>query len=398
MTAKTTKRSTAIDTASSLMAVASLALINKLLKDKAEELSNKLAELIDSSDLDKKMKKKIKKLCVIEAGDMELSDETTEEVKSSLVQIAKDNMPKQTRAKTTKLKDPEAPKRPTSGYILFCKDRRASLKEEQPDLKATEIMKQLGAEWKELSPRKKEKYTAKAKEDKSRYDEELKDYTRPSDDELAKLDVNKGKGTPGKRTRAKKPKDAPKGPISAYLYYASDMRASVKEEVDEKTGEALYTGTAIAKELGRRWKELSDKQKKKWVKKSEADKVRYQEEMKAYKARKAEEGQDAQPEEPKEQEVEEDLYASGDEAEPVETPKKSKKSKSKEVEEEPAPVEETPRRSKRSKKSKEVEEETETPKSKKSKKVEVSIGALKRPKIQPIEEDVTEEELFGDDE
>ncbi len=80
------------------------------------------------------------------------------------------------KAKRAK-KDPNAPKRGKSGYIYFTMDRRAGLKEENPDLGFGEIASALGAEWKKLSAAKKAPFLKKAVADKARYDREMVKYS-----------------------------------------------------------------------------------------------------------------------------------------------------------------------------------------------------------------------------
>lgn len=45
--------------------------------------------------------------------------------------------------------------KPAGAYIFFCQDKRAGLKAEQPDLSASDILKELGALWKETSEEEK---------------------------------------------------------------------------------------------------------------------------------------------------------------------------------------------------------------------------------------------------
>lgn len=48
-------------------------------------------------------------------------------------------------------KDPNAPKRPVSGYMLWLNDVRSQLKEDNPGLKITELSKVAGQKWRSLS-------------------------------------------------------------------------------------------------------------------------------------------------------------------------------------------------------------------------------------------------------
>ena len=184
------------------------------------------------------------------------------------------------RSSDKKLKDPNAPKRGRSAYIFFCSKNREKAKERLGEgAKATEVTSELGKMWNELkaSTKKGDKiallgFETEAAEDKSRYDEEKKDYQPPSDEELAKT-------TPAKKGRKTSDKDtnSPKGRKSAYIYFCSAMRAQVKEELGEE-GKSL-----IMTELGKRWKELKEDEQRsdelaEYTKMAEDDKARYQDE------------------------------------------------------------------------------------------------------------------------
>ncbi|KAL4440420.1 hypothetical protein ABPG75_003421 [Micractinium tetrahymenae] len=70
--------------------------------------------------------------------------------------------------------------------------------------------------------------------------------------------------------------NAPKRPLSAYMFFAADKRKELKEsQPDLKLGE-------IGKATGEAWKGLSDKDKAPYQKKADADKARYEKEKAAY--------------------------------------------------------------------------------------------------------------------
>ena len=73
-------------------------------------------------------------------------------------------------------KDPNAPKKPLSAYIIFSKERRASVVAENPGMKVGEVAKVLGARWKAIGAEEKSVFEAKAKEDKARYQAEMDAY------------------------------------------------------------------------------------------------------------------------------------------------------------------------------------------------------------------------------
>ena len=82
---------------------------------------------------------------------------------------------KERKSKKAK-KDKDAPKRALSAFFFYIKERRETLKKEQPNLDIKEIVKTMSAEWKELSDDKKKPYIDKAEADKKRYEAEKKAY------------------------------------------------------------------------------------------------------------------------------------------------------------------------------------------------------------------------------
>jgi structure-specific recognition protein 1 len=198
------------------------------------------------------------------------------------------------QSKTTKLKDPAAPKRPPSNFMLFSKDKRESVKSEHPELKLPEISKVLGQKWRSLSDRKKEKYSKKAKALKEEYTKAMESYERPSDEDLADLPINKPKVRRSSSGKTKKKKDpnAPKGKKSAYMFF------SIDPEIVQEAKDQLESGASrkeIVSEMGRLWKNdyLDEAVRKKWMKLAKKDKKRYEKEMEEYKPE-TEESEDKQ--------------------------------------------------------------------------------------------------------
>jgi len=88
---------------------------------------------------------------------------------------------KKDKKKVKKTKDPNAPKRATTAYFFFMKNKRAEVTAEFPDLKTTEITSKLGAMWQlikdspEAVPYNDLNYT-----DKTRYESEMLLYSSTS--------------------------------------------------------------------------------------------------------------------------------------------------------------------------------------------------------------------------
>ena len=179
--------------------------------------------------------------------------------------------PEKSEKKKRAKKPKDAPKNAKSAYMFFCADKRAEVKEQNPELSAKEITTKLGAMWKEIKDNEEEveKYNQLAATDKDRYKEEMVNYV-PSEE----VDTEK----PEKKKRAKKAKDAPKNAKSAYMFFCQEMRASVKEENPELSPKDITT------KLGAMWKEIKDNEEEveKYNQMAATDKDRYKEEMANY--------------------------------------------------------------------------------------------------------------------
>ena len=88
----------------------------------------------------------------------------------------------------------------------------------------------------------------------------------------------------GKKARKKKDKNAPKGALSAFMYFSNAMRNKVREE---NPGMAFGE---VGKALGEKWKNVGAEEKLGYEEMAKADKERYVREMKAYKAKAAADG------------------------------------------------------------------------------------------------------------
>lgn len=70
---------------------------------------------------------------------------------------------KEKRAKRQK-RDTNAPKRPLTGYLLFCMDNRPAIQASNPALAAVDVVRRLGEMWEKADEKEKESYLEKAKE------------------------------------------------------------------------------------------------------------------------------------------------------------------------------------------------------------------------------------------
>ena len=170
--------------------------------------------------------------------------------------------------KSKKSKKPkDAPKGALSAYIIFGKEIRDQIKEDEPDFDSKEIMREQGRRWAKLKETQEEevdRLNLLAKEDKLRYKKEMENYSPiVSDDDDNEND---------KKKRVKKDPNAPKGAKNAYLYYCEANRSLLKEDNPDMTGKE------IQKELAEQWKALKEEDPEEaeiYIKMANDDKERF---------------------------------------------------------------------------------------------------------------------------
>jgi len=78
--------------------------------------------------------------------------------------------------KPKKKKDPNAPKQPLSAYFIFSTEERLKVKEGNPNFSICEVAKELGRRWAEMDPQVKQRYQARAEEERQKYDNDMANY------------------------------------------------------------------------------------------------------------------------------------------------------------------------------------------------------------------------------
>ena len=74
-----------------------------------------------------------------------------------------------------KKKDPNAPKRPPSGFFLFCSEFRSKIKSANPGISSGDVAKKLGEMWNNLSDSEKQPDINKAAKLKEKYEKDVAD-------------------------------------------------------------------------------------------------------------------------------------------------------------------------------------------------------------------------------
>ncbi|XP_028671958.1 high mobility group protein B3-like [Erpetoichthys calabaricus] len=158
--------------------------------------------------------------------------------------------------------DPKKPKGKMSAYAYFVQTCREEHKKKNPDVPVNfaEFSKKCSVRWKTMSGKEKSKFDDLAKQDKARYDNEMKDYQ------------------PAKGKKKKDP-NAPKRPPSGFFIFCSEQRPKIKS-----ANPSLSIGD-VAKKLGEMWNNLNDAAKQPYVNKAAKLKEKYEKDVAEYKSK-----------------------------------------------------------------------------------------------------------------
>lgn len=75
-------------------------------------------------------------------------------------------------------KDPNAPKKPQTAYFAFMADKRAVVKQENPEISHKEVLKKLGELWNGLSDTEKQPYEKISQESRKTYEKAIAEYKK----------------------------------------------------------------------------------------------------------------------------------------------------------------------------------------------------------------------------
>lgn len=149
-----------------------------------------------------------------------------------------------------------------TGYTLFCKEQRPTVKAENPDMKPTEIMSEFGRLWKEVSEEEKAEYNKRAANTSStattKTTKTKTSKSKPASKSAATTEEKKTPAKAGKSTKASKPaeeKKTTKGARTPKFNETPGYKKFCKEENDRE--EANIPGA----ELQKRWLNKTDEQR-----------------------------------------------------------------------------------------------------------------------------------------
>mmetsp|Transcript_59474 Transcript_59474/g.145634 ORF Transcript_59474/g.145634 Transcript_59474/m.145634 type:complete len:472 (+) Transcript_59474:4745-6160(+) len=161
-------------------------------------------------------------------------------------------------------KDPAAPKRFKSPYILFSISRMKEYRSQYSNEKVTSLSSRISEDWKALSDEHKEFWSMEAERDKARYEAEKAAYKGPWK-------------VPCKKRGPKDP-TAPRRPPSAFLIYCKLRRRQLSRE------NPGVKNTDISKMLGKEWTNATDDVKRPYLEQEQHDREEYYREMAVWRS------------------------------------------------------------------------------------------------------------------
>lgn len=171
----------------------------------------------------------------------------------------------------------DLPKRPLTSYLRFVVQQRPMLVQQYPEAKLPEISKMLGLEWRGLSESARKPYIEAANEERLKYKDEVRKYKEKLSPLELELLKEKRKWRLGKRKHIRHRRELtllgkPKGSRNAYNIFMS-------EHFHEARGTSL---SGKMKSLHEDWKILPHSQRQMYIQLAQDDKIRYENEMKAW--------------------------------------------------------------------------------------------------------------------
>jgi len=172
-----------------------------------------------------------------------------------------------------KLSDPNAPKRPLSGYFMWMASGiRDKLLSENKGEKVSEVVKSCGDRWRKMPEKEKKIWQDKSQQEKKVWDKKMEAYKKTNS--FKQFQKRKQKAAMMKVKNAKKPKDnnKPKRPLTGFFRFVSNFRKDHSE----------MKATEVTKAAGAEWKVLSKREKKKYLDAAAREQAKYQKDLKKY--------------------------------------------------------------------------------------------------------------------
>ncbi|GKY92361.1 hypothetical protein MPSEU_000207000 [Mayamaea pseudoterrestris] len=180
-----------------------------------------------------------------------------------LLSASQENDPSQSTTRPT-LGPPMAPR---SAFVCFADARKEEMRNSHPNVSVeNEILTIVASEWRGLDESVRASWDEVARDDKVRYVREKAEY--------------KGPWMAPKR-RAKKHPLAPKRPMSAFLKYSQNRRATIKSQNPD------MGNTDVSRLLGEMWRNASEAERRPYIERELRERAEYNEMIKKFREQQA---------------------------------------------------------------------------------------------------------------
>lgn len=189
-------------------------------------------------------------------------------------------------SRRVKCRDPHAPKRNLSAYLLYQNAMRDQFKTDNPGMTFGQLSKYTSHMYRSLTAQEKAQWEVRCLQDKARYEEEMSQYIPPPgfDVQGILIDTHPPSSLSSNSSKKmKKPKDpnAPKRARGSYVFFTNYIRPIImKENPDTKFVE-------LGSIMGERWRNIDPDEKRKYEALANEDRNRFNREMEDYNIKKA---------------------------------------------------------------------------------------------------------------
>ncbi|CAJ0928105.1 unnamed protein product [Ranitomeya imitator] len=172
------------------------------------------------------------------AGSDDDEGEKEKKKKAKKPKIVKEKKPRK-KAEGKKVKDPAAPKRPMSAYMLWLNASREKIKSENPGISITDLSKKAGEIWKGMGKDKKEEWDRKAEEAKRDYEKAMKEYNENAPSDAPKKDkktkTEKKAAVKAEKRKSTKASSPARTPVKTNTVKSKEFVSSDESSSDEST-------------------------------------------------------------------------------------------------------------------------------------------------------------------
>merc|ERR1719275_187827 len=177
-------------------------------------------------------------------------------------------------------KDPNAPKKALTPYMVFSSKNRERIVKTLPEGHSFgDVGKAISVEGAKESEKEKAKMDKTFKASQAQYQKKLEAYKKTSKyKKFQELKQDFKDKEAKKASKFPKDENAPKRPQSAYFCFMGDKREDVKKSLGDD-----IEAKEVMKKLGEMWGKLSDNKKKPYEKEADKEKAKYEKALEKYK-------------------------------------------------------------------------------------------------------------------